>query len=339
MKIPVYPDFAAIALDMRPELHPLLAELPDGVSEFTFAGLFLFRHEYRYEISRTPGGFVLGRGEKHGRSFAVLPQGLPPGDDGRELLSRLLAEYDYIRGFPERLLHTHLEVLREQGVWAAADRDNYDYLYDRQDMAELAGKRFHKKRNLIHNFERTYPEHEAIPFTSEHTGAALQVLERWRSQVQIEGDYREAREAIELREQLELSGNVVCIAGTPAAYALGETLAGGRSYVIHVEKGDHECKGIYQFIFRELVRSLPAGIETINREQDVGDVGLRQAKLTYRPTGYTRKFQLWQHNPPGFPAEAIALSPEQPELQIPDDNELEAALQASAETGSAAAGT
>ncbi|AFG38772.1 DUF2156 domain-containing protein [Spirochaeta africana] len=323
MDLPTYPAFAPLQLEMRPLLHPVLAQLPDGVSEFTFAGLYLFRHEYSYEIARTSDGLLLGRGRKNGRSFALLPQGLPAGPAGTSLLRSLLAEYDYIRGFPERLLRDQLDILRAAGIWAAADRDNYDYLYDRHDMADLTGKKFHKKRNLIHNFERTYPEHRVEGFSPAHTAPALEVLDRWRSQVQIEGDYPQAREAVELFDTLELSGNVVCIGGTPAAFSLGEPLAGGNSYVVHVEKGDHELKGIYQYIFRELVRSLPGEITSINREQDVGDVGLRQAKLTYRPIGYTRKFQLWASKPPGFPDQAIALSPHQQQLRIPADSELD----------------
>ncbi len=329
MKLPSYPEFAGITLDMRSELHPLLCNLPDGVSEFTFAGLFLFRHEYGYEISSADDGTIIGRGSKNGRRFVILPQGPPPGPAGTKLLAELLAEYEYIRGFSERLLRENLDRLQELKVWAAADRDNYDYLYDREDMAELAGKKFHKKRNLIHNFERTYPEHHAEKFDSSHSAAAMTVLELWRRQVQIEGDYTEAREAIELHTELGLTGKVVCINGTPAAFALGESLANGSSFVIHVEKGNHDLKGIYQYIFRELVRGLPREIQTVNREQDVGDPGLRQSKLTYRPVGYTRKFQLWDSRPPDFPDVALALTPDSPELRIPDDAVLE---QAAAET-------
>lgn len=327
MCIPTYPEFAGISLDMRTELHPLLRDLPDGVSEFTFAGLYLFRKEYSYELARSDDGTIIGRGKKNGRSFAILPQGLPghPKPD-ESFLSELLGTYDYIRGVSSRILHEAADSIRRQGLWAVADRDNYDYLYDRSDMAELSGKRFHKKRNLIHNFARTYPEHEALIYQPEHTQAALEVLESWRKQVQIEGDYPEALEAIELQQTLELTGNVACVNGVPAAFSLGETIAGGSSYVIHIEKGDHELKGIYQYIFRELVRSLPDGIRTINREQDVGDPGLRQAKMTYRPVDYTRKFQLWNRQPPGFPPLSVVLSPQQTEIAIPDDNQLEEAL-------------
>jgi len=30
----------------------------------------------------------------------------------------------------------------------------------------------------------------------------------------------------------------------------------------------------------------------VNREQDLGDEGLRQAKMTYRPSGFVRKYRV-----------------------------------------------
>lgn len=324
MKIPAFPEFSPINLDMRPELHPLLADLPDGVSEFTFAGLYLFRNEYSYEISRLPGGTIIGRGVKKGFRFVILPQGLPDNPEGKKLFQEILSEYDYIRAVSERNLYQYESLIREMPAWAVADRDNYDYLYDRNDMAELSGKKFHKKRNLIHNFERSYPEHHVLDFKKEYVPAALKVLDKWRDQVAIEGDYREAQNAVELFAELELSGSVVCIEGQPAAFALGESIANGSSYIIHVEKGDHEMKGIYQYIFREMVRSLPESIKTINREQDVGDPGLRQAKQTYRPIGFTRKFQIWGREPDNFPETAYAMKPGAAKIEIPEDHILEA---------------
>jgi hypothetical protein len=35
---------------------------------------------------------------------------------------------------------------------------------------------------------------------------------------------------------------------------------------------------------------LPRFFTHINREQDLGDEGLRQAKMTYRPAGFVRKY-------------------------------------------------
>jgi hypothetical protein len=59
---------------------------------------------------------------------------------------------------------------------------------------------------------------------------------------------------------------------------------------IHFEKGIDEYKGIYQYINQNFAASLDEHYVYINREQDLGDEGLRQAKMTYRPIGFVRKY-------------------------------------------------
>ena len=73
---------------------------------------------------------------------------------------------------------------------------------------------------------------------------------------------------------------------------LGEPAAAGTMFIIHYEKTIPDMKGLYQFINMDFARSLPPEITLINREQDLGDPGLRQAKLTYRPCGYVTKFRV-----------------------------------------------
>jgi hypothetical protein len=61
-------------------------------------------------------------------------------------------------------------------------------------------------------------------------------------------------------------------------------------FAVHFEKALEEFKGIYQFVNQAFAASLPESYIHINREQDLGDEGLRQAKMTYRPAGFVRKF-------------------------------------------------
>jgi hypothetical protein len=116
------------------------------------------------------------------------------------------------------------------------------------------------------------------------------VLERWREEKGFEGDYAAAREALEHFRELKLRGALYLVNGRPAGWCLGEGLARGRMFAVHFEKGLDEYKGIYQFINQAFAASLPAYYTHINREQDLGDEGLRQAKMTYRPSGFVRKY-------------------------------------------------
>ena len=72
---------------------------------------------------------------------------------------------------------------------------------------------------------------------------------------------------------------------------LAEGTDGGEySAVVLFEKGINSYKGVYQFVNRSQALNLPATVELINREQDLGNPGLRQAKMTYRPVDFTKKF-------------------------------------------------
>lgn len=290
MSIPRYPEFAPIALDMREELHPRLANIEDGISEFTFAGLYLFRRDYNYELSWLPEGHLVISGSKKGKSFFMLPCGVP---EDRGIFKRIFEEHDYIRGLSGRHADEFRAELESLGYFVIEDRDNFDYLYLKSDLAALSGKKYHKKRNLVNSFVNNYDFEERF-LGRDNLEDAFYVLEQWREERDDDGDYLAAREALELTDELGLKGYLVYVDGKPAAYTLGEPLARGRSFAVHYEKAITGYKGIYQFINRAFASVLPRHYQYINREQDLGDEGLRQAKMTYRPTGFVKKYQVWR---------------------------------------------
>jgi hypothetical protein len=94
-------------------------------------------------------------------------------------------------------------------------------------------------------------------------------------------------------EELQQCGGIFYVNGEPVAYCLGEELAQGTSYVIHFEKAvvAEQYKGVYQFVNQAFAAVLPDKYDTINREQDLGHPGLRQAKESYSPTGFVKKYR------------------------------------------------
>ncbi len=288
MEIPQYPDTAPINLDMRGQLHPRLAMLPDGVSEYTFAGLYLFRRTYDYHLSRLPNDGLLVAGRKDGESFCMLPCGLPDED---ELVIELMTRYSYIKGLSESNADAAWIRMERLGYTVQEDRDNFDYLYRKADLAELSGRKYHKKRNHVNAFINNYHYDEG-PLTRENRDEALMILEKWQALREDRSDYAAAREALERFEDLELKGYLVCVDGKAVAYTLGEPLMKGRSFVVHFEKAIDHYRGIYQFINKAFAAILPRHYVWINREQDLGDEGLRQSKMTYRPSGFVKKYRV-----------------------------------------------
>ena len=296
MPIPCYPAFTPLDLELRDSLHPGLFLISDGVSEFTFSGLYLFRNRYKYRISRggQNGGFIIsgeqpaGEGTEQGKTFFMTPCGVPEW----EMLESLFETHDFWKNISESVFFPVREELEKRGVLFAEDRDNFDYLYFRKDLAELSGKKFHKKKNLVNQFLHFYPDHEQRDLTAALVPAAIEILDRWQQGQgkDEEGDYQAALEALELFDFLRLRGAVYYANGKPAAFCLGESIAGGTMFAINFEKAVEGYKGIYQFMNQAFASALPPSFTWINREQDLGSKGLRHAKTSYRPSGFVRKY-------------------------------------------------
>lgn len=281
--LPIYPETIALSLALRPLLHPLFHELSEGISEFTFANLYLFRQHHQYAMSSLADTTMVILGQDNSQPFFMLPFGLPE----QPLLDQLFREH----GVMKCASKGQAELLAQRGYRIQEDRDNYDYLYRRQDLAELGGRNYHKKRNLIKAFVNSHT-YTALPLRGEYCSDALRILEDWRMETQQSGDYEAAREGLERMEELQLCGGIYYVETRPVAYALGEELARGASFVIQFEKAVTGYKGLYQFINQSFAGILPESYETINREQDLGEEGLRHAKLSYNPSGFVEKFKI-----------------------------------------------
>ena len=285
MNIPQYPEFTPIDWNMRPDLHPRLVLLEDGISELTFADLYLFRRKYGYRLSLLPENRILISGSEDGRKFFMLPCGIC----GFELLEELFSTHDYMKNLSEASVQRHRIDLERAGYIVEEDRNNFDYLYLRRDLAHLPGKKLHKKRNLVNAFinSYSYSEHR---IDDANRSDVMHVLEKWVEGREDRADYDAAKEAVEKMQDLGLRGGLTYVDDVPAAYSLGEPLAKGRAFAVHFEKALGGYKGIYQFINRSFASMLPRHYVHINREQDLGDPGMRQAKMSYRPSGFVKKY-------------------------------------------------
>jgi hypothetical protein len=85
---------------------------------------------------------------------------------------------------------------------------------------------------------------------------------------------------------------VVKVGGRVEAFTLGMRLTDDTA-VIQIEIANPGLVGLAQWINREFVRREWLAYPFINREQDVGIAGLRQAKMSYQPERLVRKFNLF----------------------------------------------
>lgn len=276
-----FPEIAPISISMRPVLHPLFKALSPEISEFSFANLYLFRKTHNYAATSLKEGLLAITGNDNEAPFFMLPFGLPE----EAMLKRLF------QSFTQMKAATAAEAgeLRRLGYEIYEDRDNFDYLYDREELSKLSGRKYHRKKNLVNAFVGKY-RFEGRPLLAEYTEDALFVNEEWKKGSRVSGDYEAAKEALLNMDSLQLCGGIYYVEGRPAAFTLGEEL-NPSTFVIHFEKGAGDYKGLLQFVNRSFASILPDKYALINREQDLGDEGLRQAKESYKPVGFVRKFR------------------------------------------------
>ncbi len=289
MDIPRYPDSRPLELADKPLLDEIFARLQPRISELTFANLYLFRAAHAYRLTMLEDALMV-----LGQSYAGEANFLPPlaGDIGKALGTLLeggLNLYGADDPFVDKYLQgTELEI--------AEDRDNFDYLYLRQELAELPGSRYHKKKNRINYFTSRH-SYTVELYGEQHREGCLRLLDDWyRVRAPIESssiapEMEATREALALAGELGLQGVVVQVAGEIKAFVLGERL-NATTAVCLFEKADPFLDGLYQLADREFNRLLFSDCTYVNREQDLGEPGLRESKLSYHPLELVKKYRV-----------------------------------------------
>ena len=290
--IPEYPLFSPINMEMRGAIDGVLSKLPDGLSEFTFLNLYLFRRIYNYTVSKHKD-MLLIEGTYRNIPFFITPAGVLEPDIVNEELRKGLKWSHISQSFLEENQKLISNIF--PNLIIEEDRDNFDYLYLREHLAKLEGKEFHKKKTHINKFEKTYTNIEIRELTKDNVMDAFHVLENWKMdrEEQEESDYEEAREALELLNNYpQLKGILIYVKNVPVAWTLAEILENRKTAVVLFEKALSSYRGSFQYVNYAFASFLDEKIEYINREQDLGDEGLRQAKMTYRPVKFIKKFMV-----------------------------------------------
>ena len=105
------------------------------------------------------------------------------------------------------------------------------------------------------------------------------------------GEWAAINAALADFQALELQGGVILINDRVEAFTCGELLNAATA-VIHLEKANPEVRGLYAVINQQFCQQAWAGVPFVNREQDLGEPGLRTAKMSYHPHHLVEKFRI-----------------------------------------------
>lgn len=294
--IPEFPATALLADHHRPVVEALQVAHQPRVSELTYTNLYIWRHAYGAAITRL-GEVVclLSLRPDPEDSFLLPPLGPEAGvAQVREVLAWLAAE-----GHAPRLARADRTELQRLGIsedefTLTPDRDNWDYVYRVQDLIDLPPDRYPDKTRHYDQFVKRF-KFEYRPLTPDLAPACQDLQDLWCDEkhcdlyASLRAESRAVKEVLEQLPGLRVTGGVILVRGRVQAFSLGEPL-NEDTVVIHIEKATPELHGAFQVINREFLRHAWADLKYVNREQDMGDPGLRQAKESYLPAQMVEKF-------------------------------------------------
>lgn len=198
---------------------------------------------------------------------------------------------------PAELANFWLEALPDY-IKLEEDRGQWEYLYLQSDLANLSGAKFHKKKNHYNSYIKAYGEPDYQTITEDKVADVLAVQDHWC-------EWHECADSPSLLAENEaikrvlthwdqfanLIGGSLTVSEKMIAFSVGEKLD-EETLGIHFEKGLNGYKGVYQAMNLQFARHAGAGFKWINRAQDLDEEGLRQAKMTYMPADFLRKFKI-----------------------------------------------
>lgn len=274
--------------------------------DLNFMNLYGWRFLYDTEVAYF-GEWLIFRFQAHGH-LAYLPPVGPAGWQEPLAAMRLdAAEAGHpflLLGVCEREVQS-LQAALPGYFYAHADRDHADYIYAREALAELRGKKLQAKRNHANRFARNFPDYALSALQPSDFSDCQALYERWAAQKDeaegaktYEAEHRAFSNVLSAWDEIGGSGLALRVGGKLVAFTYGAPV-NYDTFDVCMEKADTDYEGAYAFINRAMAASLPPRYRWINREEDLGVPGLRTAKLSYHPEHLLQKYTVLTKHPLG----------------------------------------
>ncbi len=288
-------NFRAIELTDREWVEEILKKANLMGCEYTFVNNFIWGAQYHLEIANVNGFYCTRSG------LDTVEYGFPIGEGNLAEVIQLLEEDANERNVPfvmKGLLSEHitlLDLVCPGKFEFTSSRDDSDYVYSVQKLSTLSGKKLHGKRNHIARFKDNEDwQYERL--TQDNMKDCLAMNDKWcqhnRCMESVSLRHEACAVKISLRyfEELKLVGGLLRLNGEVVAYTIGEPLC-DNTFVIHIEKAFSDIQGAYPMINQQFVLHECQDFEYVNREEDLGEEGLRKAKLSYYPEILLEKYR------------------------------------------------
>ena len=282
--------FKKTELEDREIITSYFGKAPSRSCERTFANVYLWSRHYPVTWAIIEDALVFKSQDETHLSWAY-----PAGEaDAVKRALSVMKAYSEEQGYefsmysvtPE--MFAQLETFFPGKFQIEYDRDEADYVYEREKLETLSGKKLHGKRNHITKFKSVHEDWDYETLTEDNVEECFQMALKWRNLNGCEDDEEKNAEmcvslnSLRLFRELNLVGGVLRVEGEIVAFTMGEKLCED-TFVVHIEKAYADVDGAYPMINQQFVQHECMDYQYVNREEDTGADGLRQAKMSYRP--------------------------------------------------------
>ncbi len=295
--------FSNIDISDKGWIDTLLSYNDYRSSEYCFTSIFIWSNTYNLQISRIEDWLIVRSIDDKDSVFYFFPAGR--GDLKKAIQSIL----DDAESLGRRAVittispknKTLLESIFPNTFSFTLKRDTFDYIYDRESLANLTGKKYQPKRNHIARFKElpnwsyeVIDSRDPVRFDKQ-IDDCIEMTKKWcikngcKDNISMIFENCFTQRALTNFANLGLKGGLLRVDNEVVAYTLGEGI-NSDTFIVHIEKAFSEINGSYPMINQSFIQREANEYKFVNREDDTGDEGLRRAKLSYNPVFFEEKY-------------------------------------------------
>lgn len=297
-------DFNPVSLDAIATLKYFLPLQSYRTCDFSIGGIFMWADYFRYEYAVFQDTlFMKGVSEIDPAELAFsLPLGALPMEESIGILKTYCQQVNkqlVLSAVPEEAMK---ELSEKFACTVCKLQDWTDYLYDGEQLSTLPGSLYHKKRNHVSKYRRLYPNSVYERIGQGNLDEVLSFFTFYRQQYDklspiFHNEMEMTACVLENFADFGFIGAVLKVDDKIIGFTIGEVIRD--TLYVHIEKADRSFDGVYETLnmsfARDILKHYPE-VKYINREEDVGDEGLRKAKLSYHPVCLLDKYNLEFNN-------------------------------------------
>jgi len=287
--------YKPLEIEDKDTFNKKLTHISPIISEFTFTNLWMWRDYYQFAWKQLEDTSIILVSLHDPTKLIAFPV---IGDDYDQVIPEL-EQFKVGLNLPVEIHRVpELDVKKIQSKYSDAkifeDRDDWDYVYKRENLVNLSGGSYETIRRKLNKFNKEYPI-RLESLTPKNAHLCLELQEEWcnlrscSDTPSLENEDKAIRDILLNIEKLNIVGFLVFHNDRLIGYSIGEPL-NSNTFVIHVEKGNTDYFGLYQVLNQIFAEKYAVGFEYINREQDLGIEGLRRSKESYHPSKYVKKY-------------------------------------------------